>query len=440
MRVAHFVHRYPPALGGSEAFFARLSCYLAERGERVRICTTNALDLEAFWSPRGQVLPATVEDSYGMEVRRYRICHWPGRRYLLKLLSLIPIRPIQSLTLPCNPICLEMWRDAGRERDVDLVHATAFPYAFPILCALRLARRCRVPFVLTPFLHLGDPREPHDGTRKAYLSPAMMYLLRAADRVFVQTEIERRALLDRGLPPERLIMLGMGVDPAECTGGDRAAARQRWGLQPDEVVIGHLANQSVEKGTVDLLRAAERLWNAGLQFRLLLAGPAMPNFAKLWKTRMEACPHRVIQLGVITETEKRDFYAAIDLFALPSRSDSFGIVFLEAWTNGVPCVGYRTGGVAEVVRHERDGLLVDCGEVSELAQALRRLVEDASYRRYLGRTGQVRVRRDYEWASRLERIQEVYRELVAKTQARLAGAGLGLSRTTNRVPPIGVRT
>ncbi len=414
MRVVHFVQRYPPALGGSEAFFARLSRYLAERGERVRVYTTNALDLEAFWSPRARLLPAIVEDDHGVEVRRYRIRYLPGRRYLLKLLSLIRWRPLQGLALPCNPICPEMWRDAGRERDVDLVHATAFPYAFPILCALRLARRCRVPFVLTPFLHLGDPRDPHDRTRKAYVSPVMMDLLRAADRVFVQTEIERRALLDRGLPTERLIRLGMGVDPAECTGGDRAAARNRWGLLPDEVVIGHLANQSMEKGTVDLLQAAERLWNDGLRFRLLLAGPVMLNFSKFWRTRKEVYGHRVVQLGVITETEKRDFYAAIDLFALPSRSDSFGIVFLEAWANGLPCVAYRTGGVAEVVRHEQDGLLVDCGEVTELAQALRRLVADAGYRGYLGRTGQVRVRRDYGWAPRLGRVHELYHELMER--------------------------
>src|SRR5208337_2480699 len=101
----------------------------------------------------------------GVAVRRYGLWRWPGRRYLLKALSLIPHRRLQCLTLPCNPIAGSMWRDAGRsEPPFDLVHATAFPYAWPMVCGLRLARRRGVPFLLTPFLHLGDPEDPRDPT------------------------------------------------------------------------------------------------------------------------------------------------------------------------------------------------------------------------------------------------------------------------------------
>ena len=54
MRVAHFIHRYPPALGGSEAYFARLSRYLADAGDDVTVFTTTAIDLEGFWTTRGR--------------------------------------------------------------------------------------------------------------------------------------------------------------------------------------------------------------------------------------------------------------------------------------------------------------------------------------------------------------------------------------------------
>ena len=54
MRVAHFVQRYPPALGGSEAYFARLGRHLSGRGDRVTVFTTAAIDLEAFWKPSGR--------------------------------------------------------------------------------------------------------------------------------------------------------------------------------------------------------------------------------------------------------------------------------------------------------------------------------------------------------------------------------------------------
>src|SRR5213076_925877 len=103
-----------------------------------------------------------------------------------------------------------------------------------------------------------------------------------------------------------------------------------------------------------LLRAAERCWRRGRRFQLVLAGPEMPNFQRFW--RQYGPVDRVRRLGVLDEGAKRDFFAGLDVFALPSRSDSFGLVLLEAWANGVPNVGYRAGGIAGVIRHAEDGL------------------------------------------------------------------------------------
>src|SRR6266542_4478878 len=114
IRVAHFVQRYPPAPGGSEAYFARLGKYLTGCGERVTVFTTTALDLEAFWDSHARQLPAGSEDDEGVAVRRYPLWHCPGRRYLLKALSFVPFTPLSRLALPCNPICWGMWHDSGR--------------------------------------------------------------------------------------------------------------------------------------------------------------------------------------------------------------------------------------------------------------------------------------------------------------------------------------
>lgn len=413
LRVAHFVHRYPPALGGSEAYFARLSRHLAAAGDAVTVFTTTAYDLEAFWSPRGRCLAPgrTVED--GVMVVRYPLWRVRGQGYALKALSLWPHRGWQALTASCNPLAFGMWRGAGRAAErCDVVHATAFPYAWPLACARRLARRLDVPFVLTPFLHLGDPDDPADRTRRAYTRPALLALLRDADRVFVQTAGERQALLDRGIAPEKLVLQGMGVDEPSCTGGDRAATRAAWGVGDSEVAIGHLANNSVEKGSVDLLRAAEQVWRDGGRCTVVLAGPAMPNFERFWATF--GPKERVRRLGSLSDAGKRDFFAGLDVFALPSRSDSFGIVLLEAWANGAPNVGYRAGGIASVIRHEQDGLLVRCGDVAGLAAALRQLTDDAASRQRYGAAGRARTRQEFRWDDKLELVREVYGELARR--------------------------
>ena len=77
MRVAHFVQRYPPALGGSEDYFARLSRYLAAAGDQVTVFTTTAVDLPAFWSTAGRCLRPGRRVEQDVEVRRYPLWHLP---------------------------------------------------------------------------------------------------------------------------------------------------------------------------------------------------------------------------------------------------------------------------------------------------------------------------------------------------------------------------
>jgi glycosyltransferase involved in cell wall biosynthesis len=404
MHVAQFVHRYPPALGGAEAWAERLSRYLVSKGDRVTVWTTTALDLPAFTRRGYRELPPGECEQDGVTVQRFAPSfRWPGRRVLMKTASLVPVRPWQAMTQPWAPVSLDMWREAARPpADLGVVHAIAFPYAAIIQSGLRLARRAGVPFVITPFLHLGDPDDPRDPIRRAYTAPHLRRLLLAADRVIVQTPTEADAVRGMGVAADRIVLQGLGVEPTECTGGDREATRARWGVGPDEVVVGHLANLSLEKGTHALLAAVEKVRRRGVPIRVVLAGPHMPSFERVWSFwKMVSPDDWITLLGPISDAEKRDFYAAIDVFALPSRSDSFGLVFLEAWANGLPVIGYRAGGVADVIRHEQDGLLVRCGHIDGLAEAIRRLAADAALRQEWGRAGYARLGREFRWKDKL---------------------------------------
>ena len=401
MHLAHFVPRVPPALGGSEAYFDRLTAFHRAAGDTVTTWATTAIDLEAFWQAGKAEQSPEITDT----LRLYRPLRFPARRFILKAASLLPFPRWQAATMPANPICPAMWRDAGRfDGPLDAVHATPFPYSFPILCAVRLAERRNVPFFLTPFLHLGDPTNPADRTRRQYTSRPLRWLLGRADRVFVQTNLECLAVRSLGIPNERIVLQGLGVDTGECTGGDRNGWRQSHGIGPNEFVLGHLANNSVEKGTVDLLRASERLKGP---FRVALAGPEMTNFKRFWDRFM--LKDRVTRLGVLTETQKRDFFAGIDAFALPSRSDSFGLVLLEAWANAKPVVVYRAGGPAEIVRHDCDGLIAECGDINSLANQLTRLNQHEALRKSLGESGRSRLATDFEWRQKLSLVQNCIR-------------------------------
>lgn len=401
MHVAQFIHRYPPALGGAEQWIARLSRGLSARGDQVTVRTTTALDLSALWRKgHAGTLPGDrIEE--GILVKRFRpVCRFPGRKYLLKPLSLLG-QYGQLWFEPVNPIVPGMWRDVEQDQTpCDVVHAAAFPFGWIMGCAERLAKRHRAPLVLTPFLHLGTAQ-----TARAYTPRALCRVLREANRVLVQTPTEFEAVAQLGVERKRIVLQGLGVDPAECTGGDRQQARKRWGISEEAIVVGHLANQSREKGTLDLLAAHQ----ASPNFHLLLAGPFMPAFQRHW----EALPTQpgITQLGPLSDGDKKDFFAALDLFAMPSLTDSFGLVFLEAWANGLPVIGYRAGGVADVIHHEKDGLLVDYnpGNLTSLIEALQRLVGNPDLRTSYGHAGQERLPIDFRWEEKIEIAREVMR-------------------------------
>jgi glycosyltransferase involved in cell wall biosynthesis len=203
------------------------------------------------------------------------------------------------------------------------------------------------------------------------------------------------------------------VDPVDCTGGQRERARREWSVEPEECVIGHLANLSRQKGSVDLLRAARQAWARGARFRIVLAGPAMPDYRRFWQDF--GAKERVTVLGPLTEEQKRDFFAGIDAFCLPSRSDSFGLVLLEAWANDKPAIGYRAGGIAELIRHGKDGLLVRCGHLEGLAEAMMAMERETAQRQAWGRAGRERVDKEFRWEDKLRIVDAVMRrELPAR--------------------------
>ena len=171
----------------------------------------------------------------------------------------------------------------------------------------------------------------------------------------------------------KILLLHMAVEHAEVTGGDPRLIRERLGIAAAAPVIGHLATLDPNKGSTDLIRAVARI-NAGRPssraVQLLMAGTTSPDFERFLAEYPGGAPSWLRLLGVLSNEDRKHFYAALDVFSMPSRTDSFGIVFLEAWANGVPVVAAAAGGVPEVVQQGETGLLVPFAAVQGLADAL----------------------------------------------------------------------
>jgi glycosyltransferase involved in cell wall biosynthesis len=381
--MAHIVQvcpRYQPTRGGAELFLARLSEALVARGDHVTVWATDAATVSQFTSSTGLRLAPGPERLNGVEVHRFRVRYVPMQRWTRTAAHALPFGTRWKCdTLRWTPWVPSLTRAASQpNRPVDLVHAAALPYSSVLFAAVRLAERTGAPLVISPFTHVAPPGRHATTMRRAYLSSLNLRLLGRADRLFVQTELERRLLADVGIPEARQVLVGLGVDPQECSGGDRIRARAAWGVPGDAVVVGHLGNKSWDKGTVDLLDAAERLWGTGAMFTLVLVGPEMPSFSRRWERLRFR--DRVINLGELSDDEKRDFYAGIDVFALPSYVESFGLSPLEAALNGVAVLAYDHGGPGQLFDHGSSALLAPVADRDALATMLRSLITDRTRR------------------------------------------------------------
>jgi glycosyltransferase involved in cell wall biosynthesis len=108
---------------------------------------------------------------------------------------------------------------------------------------------------------------------------------------------------------------------------------------------------------------------------------------------------------------KKDLLDAGDVFVMPSRTDSFGIVYLESWLYKKPVIGALAGGVPDVISHGEDGYLVPFGDMARLADCIATLLTDRELARRFGEAGYRKVLTEHTWDKKYGLISQVYRQL-----------------------------
>jgi glycogen synthase len=411
VHLLQIIHRFHPVVGGSENYFRDLGERLVEDGHRVTVLTTDADQLARFWDRSAPAIEHGESVHGGVRILRFPLHPLPGGLrtfvYAGRLANALDagggrrIAASVAMRLPRVPSLARFLR-ATSER-FDAVHTSNVGVEALFLAGARFAESRGIPHLCTPFVHLNDDIEEAD---RQHARPRQLHALRRATVVMAQTEMERGFLLERGIPADRVHVVGCWVRPEEMAGGDAARLRRRLGIAgPIVLAIGAAA---YEKGTVHLLEAMRALWAEGSEATLVLvAASSFPEFRAALGSLTPRESARVHLREGAPHQEKLDALAAADLLALPSRTDSFGIVFLEAWSHGKPVIGARAGGIPDVITHGEDGLLVGFGEVDELAAALRRLLGDAELRRSLGEAGRRKVADRYTLDSRYPVFRDV---------------------------------
>jgi glycosyltransferase involved in cell wall biosynthesis len=206
-----------------------------------------------------------------------------------------------------------------------------------------------------------------------------------------------------GLPPERLTVVFNGVDTDffQPSPGGRPQG------PPVLLSVGRLV---ADKDHNTLLGAFGQLSNRHPEAELWLVGNGPRRQFLEQKVRDLGLPGRVKFLP--GENDLRHFYHQADLFVLSSQVEALPNVVLEAMAAGLPVVATRVGGVAEAVVPEATGLLVFPRDVTGLAAALGRLLDEPDTRRTMGQQGRERVLEHFSFPAMVRRHEEVWARLL----------------------------
>jgi len=198
-----------------------------------------------------------------------------------------------------------------------------------------------------------------------YFSPAEQRALRATDRILCVSDYTRRQLLQHcpGLLPSRLVVQPNALDPQFEAGVTPPPA-----LEPGVILaVSRLVTADSYKGVDHLIAALPAIRAAvpGARLRIVGDGNDRPRLEAL---DGDQPPGGVEFMGRVSDRALREHLASCQLFALPSRGEGFGLVYLEAMANGKPCIAADAGGAPEVVNASCGGL-VPYGDVPALADA-----------------------------------------------------------------------
>ncbi|MFN8126508.1 MAG: D-inositol-3-phosphate glycosyltransferase [Candidatus Nanopelagicales bacterium] len=246
-----------------------------------------------------------------------------------------------------------------------------------------------------------------------------------ADRLIANTSDERRELIHwYGAAPERTTVVHPGVDLATFTPRDRAAARERVGLPADEQVIVFVGRIQPLKAPDLLVRAVARMTASDptRPVRLVVCGgPSGSGLARpdelVGLARDLSVSDRVELRPPVSPTELADLYAAADLVAVPSYSESFGLVAVEAQACGTPVVAAAVGGLRTAVADGVGGLLVDGHDPDVWAGSLSALLDQPRLRAALAAGARAHAEK-FSWSATAAGTLAVYDDALAGRRSR----------------------
>jgi glycosyltransferase involved in cell wall biosynthesis len=223
--------------------------------------------------------------------------------------------------------------------------------------------------------------------------------LAVSDRIIAVSEKTKEDFLrQHQISKDKISVIYNGVDCEKFNpkiSGD--IIRKTYSLG-DSPVILTIGGNILLKGTIYAFFALSKIEKVLPKVKLIVIGVHEKNRERLYPILKNlGILDNVIFVGRVPNYEMPKYYSSSDVVLLPSLSENFPVVALEAMSSGKPVIASRVGGIPELVSNNEDGILVSPGNVEQLVEALLRLLENPQLRNRMGDMGRKLVEEKYNW-------------------------------------------
>src|SRR5437867_1576456 len=395
MRIVQTATAYYPSVGGAQLHWYTIARMLRERGHAMAAITQwtderNRYLLDStLFAPRGD----DQYDADGIPVYRFQPSLF-ARCWMAPLLPGCFLLPERCYP-PISAYFARLFdRIPGR---VNVVHNIRIGREHYSWAAYAFARRRRATFFITPNL---SPRMQSSFGR--FVMRNFFRLLRRADGVFVFTPAEKAQIKGLGVPENRICLIGVGPLLAERF--DAAEFKRQFCIR-DKMVL-FLGQKLSYKGFDVLLAAAPLVWAKYPDTSFVFIGP---HYKSTRQQILRLGDERIVDIPRVEAFDpmKASALAAADVFALPSRQEGIGGVYIEAWAMKKPVIACRIPYL--VIEDGVDGFLIQ-QEVGALAEKILWLLVHPQKAQAMGERGSRTVQSEYKWMRITDRIETFYRQ------------------------------
>lgn len=333
----------------------------------------------------------------------------------------VPAGPVAPVAKELLPALVDTFTDAVLERLADgyapdAVHAN---YWLSGVAGHRIKHELDLPLVST-FHTLDRVKAEVDEAESELRAAAEARVIECSDGLLASCTEEAKQLVRLyGADPVRIEIVAPGVDHAFFAPGDRRQARRALALPQDGPMLLFVGRiQPLKRADVAVRALAELAPGHPDAFLVVVGGPSGPvgdaELAGLHTLVDELGLHDRVRFVAPQRHELLStWYRAADICMVPSRSESFGLVALEAAACGTPVVAAAVGGLTTLVEDGFTGYLVDDQDPRSYAERAARILDDPELARAMGARASLRAR-GYTWSVAAARLRRLYADLTAR--------------------------